>query len=93
MCGSGISLATSISLKSTDRSAGLTARRAEERKVTMKTYIATFWRGNPQLPNGGYQTTRKVQARKINQARKLALKYETCSYGAMTLLDLVEANN
>lgn len=27
-----------------------------------RTYIATFWRGNPQLKNGGYYTTKEFQA-------------------------------
>lgn len=28
----------------------------------MKTYIATYYRHNPQLSSGGYQTTRKIEA-------------------------------
>lgn len=27
-----------------------------------RTYVATFWRGNPQLKNGGYYTTKEFQA-------------------------------
>lgn len=27
-----------------------------------RTYIATFWRGNPQLKNGGYFTTKEFQS-------------------------------
>ena len=27
-----------------------------------RTYIATFWRGNPQLKNGGYYTTKEFRA-------------------------------
>lgn len=27
-----------------------------------RTYIATFWRDNPQLKNGGYYTTKEFQA-------------------------------
>lgn len=27
----------------------------------MKTYIATYYRHNPQLSSGGYQTTRKIE--------------------------------
>ena len=36
----------------------------------MKTYIATYYRHNPQLSNGGYQTTRKIEAVSITSARK-----------------------
>lgn len=36
----------------------------------MKTYTATFYRANPQLPNGGYITTQKIEAVSITQARK-----------------------
>lgn len=28
----------------------------------MKKYIATFWRGNPQIKDGGYETTREIEA-------------------------------
>ena len=38
----------------------------------MKTYIATYYRHNPQLSNGGYQTTRKIEAVSITSARKKA---------------------
>ena len=54
----------------------------------MKTYIATFWRGNPQHPNGGYETTRTIEAKTIASARKKAREYERCVYGTMTLLDV-----
>ena len=27
-----------------------------------RTYVATFWRGNPQLKNGGYYTTKEFQS-------------------------------
>ena len=52
----------------------------------MKKYIATYWRGNPQLPKGGYETTREIEAKSIASARKQAREKETCSYGTMTLL-------
>lgn len=28
----------------------------------MKNYIATYYRHNPKLSSGGYQTTRKIEA-------------------------------
>lgn len=31
----------------------------------MKKWIVKMWRSNPQLKNGGYETTRKVEARII----------------------------
>ena len=52
----------------------------------MKTYIATFWRSNPQLKNGGYETTREIEARTIASATKKAREIaETCRYGSMEL--------
>ena len=54
----------------------------------MKKYMAKFWRGNPQSQNGGYYTTRTVEAKTITQARKKAREYEKCVYGSMTLLDI-----
>lgn len=30
--------------------------------MKMHRYSATFWRGNPQLKNGGYETTRTIEA-------------------------------
>lgn len=54
--------------------------------MKMKTYIATFWRGNPQSQNGGYVTTRKVEAVSFPSAVKKARdQYEKCIYGTMTL--------
>lgn len=59
----------------------------------MKTYIAKFWRGNPQLKNGGYETTRKIEAKTITSARKKAREMENCVYGSMTLLDIQKEEN
>ena len=42
--------------------------------ATMKKYIATFWRGNPQMKNGGYETTRDIE--------------DGCAYGSMSLLSI-----
>ena len=55
----------------------------------MKKYIATYWRGNPQLKNGGYETTRTIEAKTIVSARRKAKEWEKdCAYGTMTLLNL-----
>ena len=57
----------------------------------MKTYKATFWRGNPQISSGGYETTRSIEAKTIASARKKAREIENqCVYGSMTLLDVEE---
>lgn len=49
----------------------------------MKTYIATYYRHNPQLSSGGYQTTRKIEAVSITSARKKAREItEGCVYGS-----------
>lgn len=58
----------------------------------MKKYIAKFWRSNPQLVNGGYETTRTIEAKTIASARKKAR--EICSktiYGGMELLGVEPA--
>ena len=53
----------------------------------MKTYTATYWRSNPQLKDGGYETTRTIEARSIVSARKKAReKTANVVYGGMTLL-------
>ena len=58
----------------------------------MKTYTATFFRGNPQITGGGYQTTRTIEAKSITSARKKAREIENgCIYGSMTLLDIRRA--
>lgn len=56
----------------------------------MKTYIATFFRVNPQLKNGGYETTREIEAKTIVSARKKAEKIaDNVSYGRLVLKDVV----
>lgn len=52
------------------------------------TYIAKFWRSNPQLKNGGYETTREIQARA--KARKIS---NQCLYGSMDLLSISRAED
>lgn len=55
----------------------------------MKKYTAIFFRANPQLTSGGYQTTRTIEAKTITSARKKARDIESgCIYGGMTLLDV-----
>lgn len=57
----------------------------------MKTYIATFWRTNPQLRNRGYETTINIKAETKSAARKEARRIEkSCVYGGLTLTDLQE---
>lgn len=40
--------------------------------LNMKTYIVTYFRHNPQLKNGGYTSTCKIEAVSIASARKKA---------------------
>lgn len=55
----------------------------------MKKYIAKFWRSNPQLANGGYETTRTIEAKTIAQARKKANEIARKTlYGGMSLLNI-----
>ena len=59
----------------------------------MKNYKATYWRSNPQLSNGGYETTRAIDARTLVSAKKKAQQIaDKCVYGGMTLLKIEEAN-
>lgn len=52
-----------------------------------RTYVATFWRGNPQLKNGGYYTTKELQAVSHKAAERQAKR---CTKGMVYgTLDLV----
>lgn len=54
-----------------------------------RTYVATFWRGNPQLKNGGYYTTREFQAASHRAAEKQAERYmEGTVYGNLDLISV-----
>lgn len=52
------------------------------------TYIATYFRGNPQSRNGGYNITRIIDAKTLREATKKAEDLENCVYGTMTLLNI-----
>ena len=57
----------------------------------MKTWKCVFWRSNPQLTKGGYETTRTVEAKTKASAEKKAEKqYGNAIYGGMTLLRVEE---
>lgn len=57
----------------------------------MKKFIAKFWRANPQLKNGGYETTRTIEARGIASAGKKANRIaDSMVYGSMSLLSIEE---
>lgn len=59
----------------------------------MKKYVATFWRANSQLKNGGYETTRTIEAKTIKSAEKKARELaDNCVYGSMSLLEIEENN-
>lgn len=52
-------------------------------------YLARFYRSNPQLTNGGYETERVIEAKTIASARKEARRIESkVVYGGMTLLSV-----
>lgn len=40
--------------------------------MSKRIYIATFWRSNPQLKNGGYYTTKEFQSVSLQGATKQA---------------------
>lgn len=55
----------------------------------MKKFTATFWRYNPQLKNGGYETTRTIEAKTMKSAERKAMGLtKNCSYGGMSLLKI-----
>ena len=54
-----------------------------------RTYIATFWRGNPQLKNGGYYTTEEFQAVSHKAAERQAERYtKGMIYGSLNLISV-----
>ena len=54
-----------------------------------RTYIATFWRGNPQLKNGGYYTTKEFQAMSHKAAERQAERYtKDMIYGSLNLISV-----
>ena len=55
----------------------------------MKKFTVIFWRSNPQLTNGGYETTREIEARTMSSAEKKAQKIcDNCMYGDMSILKI-----
>ena len=55
----------------------------------MKKFIATFWRSNPQLVNGGYETTKTIEAKTIKSATKKANEIaDRALYGGMSLVKI-----
>ena len=58
----------------------------------MKKLDARFYRSNPQLRNGGYETVMTIEARTISSARKKAREIEDrCPYGSLSLIEIAEA--
>ena len=54
-----------------------------------KTYVATFWRGNPQLKNGGYYTAKEFRAVSHKAAERQAEKYtKGMVYGSLDLISV-----
>lgn len=54
-----------------------------------RTYVATFWRGNPQLKNGGYYTTKEFQAVSHKAAERQAERYtKGMVYGSLDLVSV-----
>lgn len=54
-----------------------------------RTYIATFWRGNSQLKNGGYYTTEEFQSTSLQRATKQAERYtKGMVYGSLRLISV-----
>lgn len=54
-----------------------------------RTYIATFWRSNPQLKNGGYFTTKEFQSVSLQEAERQAERYtKDMIYGSLNLISV-----
>ena len=54
--------------------------------MNKRTYIATFWRSNPQLKNGGYFTTKEFRSVSLQGATKQAERYAASNmYGGMAV--------
>lgn len=59
-------------------------------------YTATFWRGNPQLKNGGYYMIKEFQAVSHKAAERQAERYiKGMVYGSLDLINvkLKQENN
>lgn len=56
----------------------------------MRTWKAKFWRSNPQLKNGGYETTVTIEAENKRECNKKVKRWTKTRYGSMELLELVE---
>lgn len=57
----------------------------------MKKYRITYWRSNPQLKNGGYETTSTICAKSMREARKHANTVAgSCVYGGKEVLKIEE---
>ena len=58
----------------------------QENMNSKRIYIATFWRSNPQLKNGGYFTTKEFQSVSLQGATKQAERYAASNmYGGMAV--------
>lgn len=61
----------------------------QENMSSKRTYIATFWRSNPQLKNGGYYTTKEFQAMSHKAAERQAERYmKDVIYGSLNLISV-----
>lgn len=60
----------------------------------LKTYKVTFWRGNPQLRNGGYEKTEIMRGIDEDHVWARAYKKTTCygSYSPINVEEVKEEN-
>ncbi len=56
----------------------------------MKKFRITFFRYNPQLSKGGYETTQIIDARTITSARRKAQLFCECAYGSKSVTNIEE---
>lgn len=56
----------------------------------MKKFEVTYWRGNPQHANGGYQTKRTYEVKNEKELNKAIEKTCDCRYGDMEVMEIKE---
>lgn len=57
--------------------------------TTIKYYKVTFWRGNPQLKNGGYYKEKLMRGKSEESVMKRASQ-RNAGYGSLTPIEAVE---
>ena len=55
------------------------------------TFKAKFWRSNPQIKNGGYETVRTYEAKTLKQAEKMVEQsIKNTVYGGLEFIEWID---